>query len=387
MVKAGIGASSLPGGSEAASEAAAVALASLGNARPGLLVVFSSVGYQLDEVVSAVRRVGGQAPLVGATSAGQIFQGQLIPVGVGVVVAALAADRHFTVASVSGLRADPYQAGMVLARAALESAGTAPTSQDALLLFADGLAGDHQQLVRGIYRVAGPAVPIVGAAAADDRILRQTSVFRDDQVLNDAAVAVLIRGTEQPGIGSGHGWRPHGDPMVVTRVRGSVVVELDGRPAGEVYTSALDALGHPRGETRFATAALAHPLGILQPDGSFSVRSLLSLTEEGGIAAFAGLPELAVVHVMTTDVESLLRGAEGVVASTLAGRGDDPALVLAFSCVARYDMLGPEVPAEALRVQKAAGEVPTIGFYTYGEFARTRGVMGFHNATMTALAL
>lgn len=83
---------------------------------------------------------------------------------------------------------------MVLARAALESAGTAPTSQDALLLFADGLAGDHQQLVRGMYRVAGPAVPIVGAAAGDDRILRQTSVFRDDQVLSDAAVAVLIRG-------------------------------------------------------------------------------------------------------------------------------------------------------------------------------------------------
>lgn len=50
--------------------------------------------------------------------------------------------------------------------------------------------------------------------------------------------------------------------MVVTRVRGSVVVELDGRPAGEVYASALDALGQPRSEIRFATAALAHPLGI-----------------------------------------------------------------------------------------------------------------------------
>lgn len=75
MVKAGIGASSLPGGREAASEAAAMALASLGSGRPGLLVVFSSVGYQLDEVVAAVRRVGGQVPLVGATSAGQMFHG------------------------------------------------------------------------------------------------------------------------------------------------------------------------------------------------------------------------------------------------------------------------------------------------------------------------
>lgn len=363
-----------------------MAVASLGGRPPALVVMFTSVGYQLEEVVRAVRGVAGQVPLVGATSAGQMFGGQLVPIGAGVVVAALAVDRHFAVASVTGLRADPYQAGVALARAALDAAGTAPMSQRALLLFADGLAGDQQQLVRGIYQVAGPGVPIVGAAAADDRFLQRTSVFHDDQVLTDAAVAVVISGKDQPGIGSGHGWRAHGDPMVVTRVRGSVVEELDGRPAGEVYLSALEALGQPRAETRFSTAALGHPLGLMQPDGSLAVRSLLSLTESGGISAFASLPELAVVHVMTTDVRSLLEGAEAVVASALAG-SDDPALVLAFSCVARYDLLGPAVPEEALRIQQVAGEVPTVGFYTYGEFARTSGVTGFHNATLTALAL
>jgi hypothetical protein len=31
--------------------------------------------------------------------------------------------------------------------------------------------------------------------------------------------------------------------------------------------------------------------------------------------------------------------------------------------------------------------VPTFGFYTYGEFARTTGAAGFHNTTIAALAL
>jgi hypothetical protein len=51
------------------------------------------------------------------------------------------------------------------------------------------------------------------------------------------------------------------------------------------------------------------------------------------------------------------------------------------------DILRERGAEEAARLQEAAGPVPTFGFYTYGEFARTTGVSGYHNATLTALAL
>jgi hypothetical protein len=51
------------------------------------------------------------------------------------------------------------------------------------------------------------------------------------------------------------------------------------------------------------------------------------------------------------------------------------------------DILAERACEEAVRLQKAAGGVPTFGFYTYGEFARTTSVAGYHNATVTALAL
>jgi hypothetical protein len=62
-------------------------------------------------------------------------------------------------------------------------------------------------------------------------------------------------------------------------------------------------------------------------------------------------------------------------------------VVLTFSCAARAMIFGPAVAEEARLMQVAAGMVPTLGFYCCAEFARTAGVLGTHNATLTTLAL
>jgi hypothetical protein len=64
-----------------------------------------------------------------------------------------------------------------------------------------------------------------------------------------------------------------------------------------------------------------------------------------------------------------------------------PSVLLMFSCIARIDLLAERAGEEAVRLHKAAGPVSTFGFYTYGEFARSTGVAGYHNATLTAIAL
>ena len=42
---------------------------------------------------------------------------------------------------------------------------------------------------------------------------------------------------------------------------------------------------------------------------------------------------------------------------------------------------------EGERLTKWAADVPFAGFYAYGEIARVRGIEGFHNQTLTVLAL
>ncbi len=75
------------------------------------------------------------------------------------------------------------------------------------------------------------------------------------------------------------------------------------------------------------------------------------------------------------------------IASTALDAHPRPGVLLVFSCAARAAIFGERTSEEPRLLQAAAGEIPTFGIYCCGEFARTAGVLGTHNATLTALAL
>jgi hypothetical protein len=129
----------------------------------------------------------------------------------------------------------------------------------------------------------------------------------------------------------------------------------------------------------------AHSFGLIEPDGTQVIRAAL-LDDDGGIRTFAPLPEFSAVQIVSADPDDILNISEEVVHDALSPV-DHPSIMLTFSCVARIDLLGERAAEEAARLHKAAGSVATFGFYTYGEFARTTGVSGYHNATITAVAL
>jgi hypothetical protein len=62
--------------------------------------------------------------------------------------------------------------------------------------------------------------------------------------------------------------------------------------------------------------------------------------------------------------------------------------MLAFDCIARRSMLGETgIQTEIDRLAASADGVPFAGFYTYGEIARTSGILGFHNQTLVVLSV
>jgi hypothetical protein len=383
-LRAGIGTSFLPDAVAAGRDAAAQALTGLDGQAPALLLVYAALRYDLSALLSGVRSHCAAAPLVGASSIAQFGNGELTPPGTGVSVMALGAgDYRFGVSSVTGLRDTPHEAGRELARAAQAAVG-ARRGPGALLLFADGLSGDLQSFLNGIYRVAGAAVPVVGGAASPDWSMTETLVFHDDQVLRDAAVAVWIDSERPVTVACAHGWRSSGLPLLVTKVDGPLVHELGGRPADEVYRENFrqpDLADDGRGEDGFYAS---HAFGLIEPDGSKLIRGAY-LDENKQLRTFAPLPPFSAVEVMSCDQEDLLDVSEKVVNDALAG--GEASVLLAFSCMARMQILGERSGEEVARLQAAAGSVPTFGFYTAGEFARTTSVSGYHNATIAALVL
>jgi hypothetical protein len=309
---------------------------------------------------------------------------------------------RFGVAAMDGLRADAFEVGRSVARAAREAAGPQASAHAALLLLADGLVGDQQALLNGIHRVAGAAVPVVGGAAGDDRRMLETFVFCGDRVLADAVVAVWINSDQPLNVVTGHGWRPVGLPLLVTRVEGPVVHEIAGRPAREVYeehlryggatddsaddpaVAAVDSVEEPLDGRKMRARRATHALALIEPSGAQLIRSAY-LAPDGVIRTFTPLPPYAAVQIVSGLQDDLLDASDGVVGRLFTDR--EPGLLLAFSCLSRLEVLGEPSREEPARIQAAAGAVPTFGFYTYGEFARTTTVAGFHNATIAAIAL
>jgi hypothetical protein len=375
---------------------------------PALVIVYTSVRYDLASLLAGVQEVTGETPLVGATTTGHFQNGDLTRPGRGVSVLVLTPGPYrFGVAAMEGLRADAFAVGRSVARAAREAAGPHASAHAALLLLADGLVGDQQALLNGIHRVAGAAVPVVGGAAGDDRRMLETFVFCGDRVLTDAVVAVWINSEQPLNVVTGHGWRPVGLPLLVTRVEGPVVHEIAGRPAREVYEEHLRYGGAADADSADADSADAdsadadsaeepldgrtmrarratHALALIEPSGAQLIRSAY-LAPDGVIRTFTPLPPYAAVQVVSGLQDDLLDASDGVVGQLFTGR--EPGLLLAFSCLSRLEVLGERSHEEPARIQAAAGAVPTFGFYTYGEFARTTTVAGFHNATIAAIAL
>jgi hypothetical protein len=399
-LRAGIGTSALDDAAAAGRAAATAALADLvargEGEQPALVIVYTSVRYDLAMLLSGVRGVTGETPLVGATTAAHFQNGGLTPPRTGVSVLVLTSGSYrFGVAAVSGLRAGAFAVGRSLARAAREAAGPDAPAHAALLLLADGLVGDQQALLNGVHRVAGAAVPVVGGAAGDDRRMRETFVFCGDRVLTDAAVAVWINSDQPLRVVMGHGWRPVGLPLLVTRVDGAVVHEIAGRPARDVYEehlrhgsdmveSDMVETDEPLDERKTRARRATHALALIEPSGAQLIRSAY-LAPDGLIRTFTPLPHYAAVQIVSGRRDDLLEASQGIVDQLPTDR--QPGVLLAFSCLSRLEVLGERSGEEPARLQAAAGDVPTFGFYTYGEFARTTTVAGFHNATIAAIAL
>lgn len=358
----------------------------LSGEKPALVFVFATPRYDLPALLAAVRSITGEAPLVGASGSGEIVNGEYLGFGEGVAVLVLTSGGYrFGIASRGHIRGDLDRAGQALTHASQQAAGSSPHA--AVLLLIDTMAGDLQEFVHGVYRVTGPKVALVGAGAGDEQKFVRTVVFHDDAVIEEGAVVVWIASQHPLQVITRHGWRPIGIPLLVTRAQGTEIIELNGRPAADVYAEQIGIGAGQLSPEQYWATAIRHPFGLLQPDGSTVIRVPRTKTPQGTLTTHGCIPATgAAVQVMEGSAESLMSISGPVVEESLRAN-PEARVVLTFSCAARAKIFGPRAAEEARLMQAAAGDKCAFGFYCCAEFARTAGVLGTHNATLTTLAL
>lgn len=363
----------------AAEDAVARALSAGGD--PRLLLAFVSAGYDLLALAIALEHAAPGVPLVGCTTAGELTPAG--PAHDALVVVALGGP-GFTVSTT-----EIADAGRDLRAAGVEAAAALGDVADCphrlLLLLSDGLAGDQVELVRGAYSIAGAGVPLVGACAGDSLRMQSTGQLHGGRALTGAVVAAAIGSNAPFGVGVGHGWRVGGEPLHVTGATGAEVLTLDGRPALDVYLersrAPADAHVDPDAFARFAHD---RPLGLRRHAGEAQVRLVIGADfERRALRTVAEIPQGGLAWLMQCDPDSAGAAGFAACAEAIAGlHGARPLGLVAFGSAAR-----PSMEPDRFPVAAHLPGVPLAGFYGYGEFARARGVTGFHNHALAVLAV
>jgi hypothetical protein len=396
-IKASVGLSEGEDSYAVGANAAQDAIDRLGDKEPSAVIVFSSVQYNQEKMHQGVRSVTKDAVLVGCSTAGEITTDGV-------------AKRHSVAVMALKTEGISFYAGVgeniaASARAAGRKAADAVKKQapgekiDAFLMLPDVLTGNGADIVRGVLDSLGAHFPVVGGAAGDDFEFKKTYQYLNDKVYSGAVVGLGLTGTFKLGIGVKHGWIPVGTPKKVTKSTGSVLHELDGRPAIKIYEDYFGAERAKELQTEaLARLAITYPLGM-QVEGSdeLLIRDPITVDAHGSITCAAEIPEGAEIRLMIGSREEAVKVAREAAVNAVAQLdGATPRAVVIFNCIARNKLFGERSGEEIDVIQEAVGrETPLIGFYTYGEQAPLGGEVrninkcnpAFHNETVVICVL
>jgi len=274
-----------------------------------------------------------------------------------------------------------------MARALAAELTTIPALRH-VLVFADGLRVNGATLTRGFTEALPSGVTLSGGLASDGMAFAFTGVGVDGPPQEGTVVAVGLSGEALVvGTGSVGGWEPFGPERLVTRVDGTLVQELDGERALDVYRRYLGPLAD-----ELPGSALLFPLALVSSDGApMVVRTILGIDEPAGALRFAGdVPHGGRVRLMRASTDRLLDGAPQAARAARTAMGDvPPAAMLCVSCIGRRVVLRSRIAEEMEEVAQAADGAVLAGFYSNGEIAPPDGashVALFHNQTMTVTA-
>jgi hypothetical protein len=362
------------------------------------VVAYATVNHDQPSLLRGLREgLGPGVALVGCSGQGVMTNNAVLESGFAVGAIGLGgASLRAASARVDAIHSDGLGKGRALIRSLGDQLDGPPR---AIVLLYDPLGGvDVNQLLAGVR----PEVtcPIVGGAASQPSgPVSATYQYHAEQAFQGGAVALGLAGDFGADLGICHGTAPTGISMTVTRADGNRLLELDGRPALDVWneyigsdeevlnqeSSAALAMGIERTVTRNGRSELVY---FIRAAAGFD-RAARALIVQVAIPVGSKI----MFHHRTSQVVK-----EGTVAmgkELRARLGDKrPWAVLGFECGGRTaPFLGAaDTLEENVRLQQqVAPHAPWLGLLAWGEiapFAAEAGTQAeFHNYTYPLLVL
>ena len=242
---------------------------------------------------------------------------------------------------------------------------------------------EGEKLVRNLSQNLGPDKIFFGGMAGDDWTMKGSFVFTNGKETNYGLVALVLNSDKITLKGMAiTGWKPMGIARIVTKSKGNLLYEIDGKPAIELYLKYLG-MSDKIAENDFKIfeeLSIEYPFIVERDKNETVLKSPMNIdsTEkalfmdipmpEGSKFWFTHPPEFDIVEEVIEKASQLKKDTN-----------EEADALLIFSCAGRQPILGPMATDE----NEGLAEVwntPMAGFFTYGEFGRVlNGKQNFHS--------
>ena len=237
-------------------------------------------------------------------------------------------------------------------------------------------------IIDGIQSILQSNVPIIGAGLVGDYQFSNTQQFCGSNVSEQCVVGALFSGSVNVYHSVMHGCSPvDGRYRKITKMQGSVIYELDGRPIVETIDESY-------GDQRWREE---HPLSLLTIGVNYGerfqcqedkyVNRLITgiLPDGGGIGIFEpDLEEGMEIQFMLRDGNMMIESTRNNSESLMKNINDDgkmPVFGLYINCAGRAAEQSNTETEEAAEVQRVMNKynTPLLGFYSGVEVAPILG--------------
>lgn len=254
------------------------------------------------------------------------------------------------------------------------------------VVLADGLAPDISSLLSELFGVMGNTVNYLGGGAGFSDLKQRPCVFTSEGVFQNAAVLAFV--ALDGALGVRHGWKKLVGPIVATKTRKNVLIELNWRSALEGYREIVEGdSGRKLTHDNFAAIASSYPFGIYKEGAEDVVRDPIAVTDSGHLVCVGEIPENTVLNILKGRSEWLVTAAGQAAGDCLAAQGRNIRQALVVDCVSRSlflrDGFEKELETVAQRVQALEPGLVPEGMLSLGEISSSgQGFLEFFNKTI-----
>ncbi|MEM9340589.1 MAG: FIST C-terminal domain-containing protein [Bacteroidota bacterium] len=199
------------------------------------------------------------------------------------------------------------------------------------IIFLDGLSDTIPSFLDHIYEKYGNTISYVGAGAGSLTLQQSPCIFTNEGLFENAAV--LLMASNEVSLGVKHGWEKISGPYVANKTDGNRIVELNWRPAFDVYKEVVEASCQKKfKEDNFFDIAKGFPFGIYREGQEDIVRDPISVDESGALMCVGQVSQNTSLNILKGDKDNLVSCAKEAANQSL---NDGKSDVFVVDCISR----------------------------------------------------